>query len=592
MNLTEQSDDFQQLTKAIDWSIQQMETPRKKRVEAVKEYVGRHYADDGSEQRVPTNMLELAVTIYARMLAVRAPRVLVGTESPELKTMAKNMELALNQVPDEINLGNTLRRAVVEALFSVGILKVGLSKTDTIMGHEYGEPYVDLVTLDDYFCDMSAKNYEQIQFEGNDYWMPLEEVKRNPAFSDENELSGDDHTVIGEQGQERAESVSQDEGATTYKDRVWLRDVWLPESNQLVTYAVKQGKLLNVVNWDGPKEGPYRRLAFAEVPGNILPLPPVALWRDLHELGNALFRKLGRQADNHKRVLGFSGNDDEAVKRFRDAKDGDGIRWGGQRPETLEAGGIDQSTLAFFLQSRDLYSYFAGNLDSLGGLAPQAETLGQEEIMTNASNARLHDMRDAVYNLSRSVYKTLAWYEWTDPIRTRTITKKVPNTEIEMKTVWSPATREGRFIDYNFDIDVYSMQDNSPETQMQKLQMVTQNYVLPLLPLIQQQGGQVDLESFFDLIGKYANLPELSEYLRFVETPEQNPSEQVQGNPQPQTAGGGSAGGQQPAQTTRRYERVNKPGATRSGKDQVMSQLLMGGNAQSSEKESLFRSES
>ncbi len=38
-----------------------------------------------------------------------------------------------------------------------------------------------------------------------------------------------------------------------------------------------------------------------------------------------------------------------------------------------------------------------------------------------------------------------------------------------------------------------------------------------------------------------------------------------------------------PNNTTRTYERVNKPGATRSGKDDVMSRLLMGGNVQQAE---------
>ncbi len=584
-------EDFANLKDAVSWSISQLEKPRKERVNAVKQYVGSHYADEGSEKNVPVNLLEMAVCIYTRLLAVRAPQVMVNTEVPQLRRPAKEMEIALNQVPEEVGMAETLRSAITEALFSVGIIKVGISTTDYVMGHAYGEPFVDLVTLDDYFCDMSAKSYKQIQFEGNDYWRRLDDVLNSPHFPEEpkKDLTSDEHTTVGENGQERAETISQDEGASTYQKMVKLRDVWLPHEQRLITYVPSQDKILSVVDWDGPENGPYHRLSFRDVPGNIMPLPPAQLWRDLHELANALFRKLSKQADSHKRVLAFGGNDNEAIKQFKEAKDGDGIQWQGQQPGQLEASGIDQANLAFFLQTRDLYSYFAGNLDSLGGLAPQAETLGQEELLSNASSTRLQEMRQAVVETVKGVYKHLAWYEWTDPIRTRKITKKVPRSDITIQTVWSAATREGDFLDYNFDIDVHSMEDNSPEKQLQKLNMVAQNYILPLLPLVQKQGGQIDIEALFNLIGEYSNLPELGQILKFKEAIP-DPDEQVQGEAPHLQGGGGGETSAQPAQTTRTYRRENVPGASRSGNERAMTELLMGGDKQQSEKDSLFRS--
>jgi hypothetical protein len=120
---------FERLRTSVDWSIRQLETPRKKRIDAIKQFVGMHYTDHGADRRVPTNFIELAVTVYVRTLAARAPNVLVSTDIESLRPFARDMEIALNQIPGEIGLGNTLQRSVVEAMFSMAIVKVGLGST-------------------------------------------------------------------------------------------------------------------------------------------------------------------------------------------------------------------------------------------------------------------------------------------------------------------------------------------------------------------------------------------------------------------------------------------------------------------------------
>jgi hypothetical protein len=568
--------EFDQLKQAVSWSIDQLEKPRSQRLEAVKQLVGSHYAEGGTDRRVPTNFIELAVTTYARQLAARSPRALVTTDKKQLKVFAREFELALNQIPEEINLGRTLRLSVVHALFSCGIVKLGLHQVGTVMGIEYGQPFVDVVGFDDYFVDMSARDYTQIQYEGNDYWMSYDDAKElfGSALTD---LPADDHTVTGNEGHEKAEGISGREGADLYQKKIELRDVWIPDSGKVVTYALRTGRQLRAVTWDGPIGGPYRRLSFTDVPDNILPLPPVALWRDLHELANSLMRKLARQAQAQKTVLGFQGGNDDSIREFQSARDGDGIRFSGGKPEQLVAGGIDQTTLAFYLQVRDLFSYFGGNLDAIGGLAPMTETVGQDKLLTEAASARIKDMADAVRRFSRGIFQALAWYEWTDPVRKRTLEKELPGTGIAVTVNWTPETRAGDFLDFNFDIDVFSMQDDSPGARLQRLTMTFREWVLPLLPYIQQQGGQVDFNALLDLVARYANVPDLKDVVQFAQS--QGMEGGVQGNSTPSTM---------PAHTTRTYERVNRPGATRQGKDQVLTQLLLG-NAQKSEAATLFR---
>ena len=566
---------FSELTAAINWSNTQLGTPRLKRLEAIKQYVGTHYADDGSDRRVPTNFIELAVTIYSRLLAARAPRVMFKALNPALSPFAKTTEIALNQIPDEIGLGTTLSNSVIDALFCCAAVKVGLEVTDKQkLGVNLTEPYASLISIDDYFCDMSAKTRDQMQFEGNDYWRELDYVKTRYDVN----LEGDEFTVIGENGDERAEEISTNEGADIYQKRVWLRDVWLPGSRQMVTYAVKSLAILSIVDWDGPEHGPYHMLGFSPVPGNLLPLPPVALWRDLHELANNIFRKVAKQAVDKKTVIAFAGNNDDDAKRLREATDGEGIHYSGQKPEKIDVGGIDASALAVFLQSKDLFSWFAGNLDSLGGLGVSSDTVGQDKLLSEAASARLNFMSDQVYDFTKSIFKSLAWYEWTNPVRSRKVRKTIDGTDIGVNATWDDTTVEGDWLDYNFDIDVFSMKDDSPSGKLQKINAAMTNFILPIMPFLQQQGGGIDGQKFIELISEYSNIPELKNIITFQTPSQSNPIEE---NPEPASG--------MPANTTRTYERVNRPGATRHGKDDVFSRLLMNGNVQGAEGAALTR---
>lgn len=566
---------FDKLTAAIDWSIRELDAPRRNRTEALKQLVGSHYADGGSEKRVPINLLELAATIYLHRLAAHAPRVLVSSKVDQLKPFARNMELALNQIPDEIGLGNTLRRAVLDAIFSVGIVKVGISSGgEEHAGYDVGEVFVDLVSLDDYFVDMSAKNRESIAFEGNDYWTTLEEAKE--IFGED--LQPDDHTVHGEHGEERAEGISRRDGADIYGEMIWLRDVWLPRTREIVTYAVKSRKELRRISWDGPDCGPYHVLGFTEVPNNPLPLPPVAIWRDLHELANALFRKLARQAEAKKTVVAFTGGNDEDANRIKEAADGEGIRYGGQKPEAITVGGIDAEGLAFFLQTRDLASYMAGNLDSLGGLGPVSETASQDAGIAEAAGARMASMKQRTTDFARSIWKALAWFEWTNPVRKRTIEKPVEGSDIVLRSEWSAETRDGDFLDYNLDVDPYSMEEETPSTRLQKIKAALIEVLFPLLPVMQAQGAQIDFRALVELMARLGNADELRGLVQF--------GEPIEGDPM---GGGSGTPSFKPAQTTRRYERVSRSAPTRSAKDGIMSRGLMGLGIQGSERNSLSK---
>ena len=561
---------FNSLTESIDWSIRQLAKPREERIESIRQFVGSHYAAGGSEKNVPVNFLKLAVDIYVRQLAARAPRVLISTKFPELKSTAANLQLAVNQIPEEIGLTRTLRGLVTEALFSIGIVKVGLHTIGEALGIPYGQPFADLVTLDDYFCDMSARRMDLIQYCGNDYWVPFEKFMDSGFVKEDlrGALAPDDHTTIGDQGQLRADGITTDEVASEFEKRIRLRDVWIPQDNVMLTYAISSKKLLQEIDWEGPERGPYLHLGFTDVPSGLLPLAPVSAWRDLHELANVIFRKLGNQADSQKTVLGFSGTDETDIENFKKASDGDGIAYHGPKPERLQAGGVDGSTLAFYLQVRDLYSYFAGNLDSLGGLAPMTETVGQDKLLGEAASAQLADMSAQTIGVVRELFRSLTWYEWHDPIGTRTLEKKIPGTNLVIPVPWNANARQGGFELFDLDLDIFSLQDDSPTTKLQKLRGILNEFIAPLMPDIQSAGGQLDAQYIMRTIAKWSNMPEVGEMILWTD---QAPAQAVQGTPR------------RPAGKLAQKSQARPSGGTPRGNSQVLQQVLSGANPQASE---------
>jgi hypothetical protein len=553
---------WSKLKTSLDWSDRQLEFSKRKRLQAIRDFVGYHYSEGGSERRVPVPMLALAVQIYVRMLASGEPRVLCTTTNAEYKPIAANMELAVNQIPMEINLSRTIRQVVQEALFSIGVVKCGLHRVGTVLGHEYGQTFVDLVPLDDYFLDMSAKNLDHIAYEGNQYWLDYEEVKHSGFLGEEESeaLRPDEYSVVGPAGENRAEQVSADASADQYRDRVWFRDVWLPKEGKVITMGNQTKNLLKVVDWTGPECGPYYKLGFTDVPGNLMPLPPVSLWRDLHELANKLFRKIGLEAESAKSVMGFQGGDDESVENFKKAADGEGIRYTGAPPQELKTSGVDGKTLAFYLQCRDLFSYYAGNLDSLGGLGNQSPTLGQDKLLGAAASAQMRDMTDRTADFIKSVFRALAHYEWHDPVKRRMLEKPIPGTDLTIPVEWSKQTRKGRFDEYQLGLDLYSLQDNSPGVRLQKLGLIMQQYIMPMAQQIQQDGGKIDYQKIIKLVAKYSDFPELNEIVSFAgerEVPQ------------------GQGGSGKPANTTRTYERTGGPGMSQQGADATLTQQLL-----------------
>ena len=578
--------DLARLRRAMENSRFQLEPFRRRHKEATEQYVGVYYSDNGAERPVHVNLMEIATNIYERQLIARPPRVNILTRQGKLKPTAAKLKSVMNSLLESTAIHRELARAVKSALFSIGVVKIGRKYGGTFEqdGVEFEKtvPFAKHVLLDDWVHDMSALSLEECSFMGHRYRMSLSEARDNPDF-DKNErvrLQKMDASLFNPGGDESISSISQSSTylEDEYDPKVELWEMWLPKSKLLVTLGPNEdAKPLRVVEWDGPEQGPFHMIFFNEVDGNSMPLAPAMLWQGLHRIVNSLYRKLERQAARQKTVGLARGVDTEDAERVRTASDGDVVPVNGGLPiEEVSMGGIDQNSFAFMLQSKEIFSWLSGNLDALGGLGPQSETVGQDKLMFASANQRVSGMQDSVGMFVKKVLTDWGFYLWQEPLESYPATIQPPGLEPMQSQLTAEERNSVAYYDMMLDIEPYSMQFKSPGERLTVLNQIVNGVLMPSLSLLQQQGMGLDMGALMALYSEYADLPELADIITYVNRPDSLGAPPAEGPAQPSV-------------THRTNERVSRPGATKQGAEQVMINQMLGGDSQQAEKEGAMR---
>jgi hypothetical protein len=578
MAKTPTKSEIMRLQQAINWSFKQLKPFRANDKYAMEQYVGRHYSDKGSAKKVPFSLLELAISTYTQRLSGGKPKVLFTTPHDQLQPAKAKLQRGTNHLLEEIDFGETLADAVQGGFFSLGIIKMGLDLRSTVEWngflHDVMQPFGDSVTLDNWVHDMSATRWDKVQFCGDRYSLDLTDAA--DMFEKGDKLKPIRDTEGYGEDSNRLKEMTQGGGFNReyYREIGEVWDIWDPRENRVITLAGGEGEpcdvtgeFLHVVDWNGPERGPYRLLRFNPVRGNIMPLPPVGLWMDLHELANNVMRKLGRQAQRQKTLFGVVPGAESDASATIPANDGELIKMltkGGITP--INFPGVEPQQLAFLIQLKNMASWLWGNLDALGGLSPQAETLGQDRLLTASASQRLVKMQNTTMDFAFSCIQCLSELLYTDPGIILPQTKR--HGDIEIPVFWTPEDRESDFLEYNMKLEPYSLQYRSPTERLETIRQTMHQMVMPFQQAMMAQGIHVDFEMLYNIIGDYTGLDELKQILVYTN--------------QRQTEEGPVRALQSPV-TSRTNTRVNRPGATSQGKDEAMVNNLMNFGQQSSQ---------
>ena len=543
----------------------------------IEHYCGSWYdtttpQDDG---KILVNLMNQTARIYTVALAANNPQVLVSVPRMESLPFARRFEVNLNKLISDMALDKTFQAIVLDAFFCLGCGVVMMRDTDTrfhgLLESEEdvwldpGEPWLNRVSLDDLIVDMPAKERSKMRYCGHRYRADYEKVMDEPGYNKKvkDKLKPTGREAFDSTGATREIGVDQSED-DDLKDMVWLQDLWIAENKSIVTMPCEQDlEPLIEREWTGSQAGPYKFLSLGDVPDRIIPASPAINLFGMHLQQNRLHVRMEADSDAHRNVNIYPPGKEDLANTVRT---GERNGWyQGQSPEQIkqfEVGGIDQRDMAMATFLQDEYDRFANNLQAMGGLGPQAATVGQEELIHGQLTKNVADMRMAVVSFASECILDLGHLMWEDRMLELHSSVPVGNSGIEVSSDWTPEYRVGDFEDYEFRVEPYSMVFKTPEQKLQELFQVLRE-IAPLWPMFQASGATLDCEAIVDEIARLKNRPEFKRFVTFA-----SPASML---------GGDQNTIRSPAVTSRETVRRNVgTGGTADARSNVLQQVLGG----------------
>lgn len=582
--------DYARLFEAMRYSRRVLTRFREERTAAIREYVGYHYSEGGSTTNVPLNLIARYVQIVSRNLVPKTPKIMLSTRVKGGQPAVSAMQDWINQRLKDMQFAKSLQRWVVDALFSLGIMKVALGTPADAAVSGYvspaGEPFAEVVDLDDFVFDAGARDFRSVSYVGHRYRMPREVAEKLDYFDKKamKWLQGavpSEGTQNNQEGDERVTQIGQGyQGGETrdFEEMVDLWEVYVPRKKKVLTFASDAGGVpaadcppLREQEWVGPACGPYHYLAFMPVPGNPMPKAPVQDLIDLHKYVNALYNKLIDQSLRQKSVLPVRGGAMDDARNLKQAGDGEMFQAeNADQMREVSFGGPNPTNAQFSVHLGDVFNKMAGNLDLLSGAAPQSKTATQDKILSEGASAGVADMQENTVVGITGVADSLCWFWWYHPQKVMSTTRSIAGAEdISIERNLYPAAaatpdrpaqgglrRDGRYEDLNCRIDPYSLVYRTPQQRLMFLTQFAKDWV-PAMPMLGQQGVVFDAQATFKAISEYADEPDVMKIFTVAE-------------PIPRD-GGTQDSSRMPTQTSREYIRKSQGADTEASRAADMS---------------------
>lgn len=528
------------LQNAIDRAYTNLADFRRRRARFIRRFVGHNYRASSDKDNVllrmkkPTvvNGLAQMVETYGYKYTANNPRVTAETEFEAYKPFALRYRLSVNRLLGEIDYKAEFRQVVLAALTGyVGIAKIHNGRSYELdFGDEGrvnpGKPCMYNISFDDWFHDADARNLRELGFCGNFYTKGISEILEDANISPEAKSRAQE---VIEQDADKDQSppvseLSAGEGMADARleERVRLVDVWMPRERLVITMLrgadPKEDKrrndvVLRVHEWGGVEQGPYRLLSFQQVPDNLMPLSTLGQVEMLDELYNVLLNQVIDQARRQKTLNVFTPAAEEDASRVQKAKDGDWVPV--QNKDSLgqvSSGGPSPSNQALIMQLQQLFDRGAGNLPVAAGLSQQADTLGQEQMLSGAVSAMEALRQQVIADFSVGCIRDLGYLHFMDTFSEQVNSYSIGGV-LSIPMGWT-GDRKGIPSDYTLRIEPYSQQYTTPSQKLAILDRIMANYVSPLLPLLQQQGQTIDTVTMFDIIAEYTDQPWIRDIIR------------------------------------------------------------------------------
>lgn len=481
------------IMEAVNRGFERLTNFRNSRVHFLRQFTGPYYdknkGDIGSEA---LNMIFNAVRVLVPTMVMNFPRTIIMTPYLQARQYANLLGLALDQHDQKIKIRDIYRAAIVDSIFTLGVVKTGLSQSDSVYAltdegdHvDAGTVYTAKVDFDNWVVDPNSREhmFSDATFMGDRVRVPRrvlldsglyknDLIERLPRVDDENDKKKRAFMLS-------MQNINMDANSDL-EDEVEIIELWVPAANAVITVPgtddVVFDDFLRVDDYYGVKEGPYTLLALTPpVPGNPLPVPMVGIWSDLHELGNRMAKKLIEQAERQKDITAYKRSAADDAEELKNAGDGESVAVDDpDAVKVLSYGGQQNSNENHLASLQAWFNMMAGNPEQVGGQRVDAKSATAAQILQQNASVSLEDMKDLVYIFAAEEKRKRAWFFHTDPLMQIPLTQRqmqppqmtmgpmgnpilIPPTVQEVQVILTPEARSGDFIDYTFKIEPESM---------------------------------------------------------------------------------------------------------------------------------------
>jgi hypothetical protein len=497
---------------------------RAARLHFIQEYVGPYY--DKTEGEVGTSAINLlfnAIRILVPTMVFNFPKHTVLTPYLQARDYANLLGLALDQHDIKINIRDTYRAVIVDALFTLGIIKTGLARSKDVYALDEdtkidaGTIYSEKVDFDNFVADPDSREhmFADARFLGDRIILPRRVLLDSGLYK--NDLverlprAGDD-----EDRNRRSQSISmrniQIDQNHDLEDDVAIRELWFPTANAVVTVPGDDDVLfddyMRVDDYYGVKEGPYTFLALTPpVPGNPLPVPSVGIWYDLHVLTNRMAKKVIEQAERQKSIVTYKRASADDAEQMKNAGDGETVAVDDPDGAKVQNfGGQQNSNEVHLAELMNWFNMMSANTEQIGGLKVEAKSATAATMLQQNAAIGLEDMKDLVYTMASQEARKRAWYMHTDPMIQIPLVRRQMMPAMQMpgqpfmtmptiqdvQVILTPETRSGDFLDYVFNIQPESMGRRDSKMRLQQ-EMAFAQQILPATMTAAQVSMQLGI---------------------------------------------------------------------------------------------------
>jgi len=508
-----------ELQESVKRGSDRLKNFRMSRMMFLRNYTGPYYdKEKGNIGEESLNMIFNAIRVLVPNIVMNFPTHNVSSNFLQSRQYAELLSEALAFHDKQIDIRSTYRQVLVDAIFTLGILKTGIAESDSVYAFdEYdrvdtGEIYTECVSFDNFLVDPTSREhlFKDAKWLGDRSIVSRASLLESGLY--DNELVEQLPTVGDAVSSDRKSHLLSQKKQDANRDHdaydeVEIAEIWIPGANQLVTVPggteVTFDRFLREDEYYGPDEGPFTFLSLTPpVPDNPLPIPLVGVWNDLHVLGNRMAKKIIDQAERQKDIVAYRRAAADDAEALRDEPDGgsvatddpDGVR-------VLSFGGQNQKNEIMLAQLQGWFNQMAANPQALAGQRFDANSATEAKILAQNANVGLEDMKDLVYQMAASEGRKRAWYMHTDPLIEVPLVKRFtfpaqfsqsplgpvmqqPARMEEVQVILTPEARSGDWMDFHFDVEVESMGRQDSTTRFAQ----AMDFAVKIMPAAMQAG--------------------------------------------------------------------------------------------------------